>query len=287
MTEADPTPSLGDILDPSDPPAPEPNEGEGEGEDKPWYADWGDEKLRKQAEARGWKDPEAIAKEWLHAQNTRRGNLDDLVKMPDTEEGINEFLTKAGRPSEKDAYSFEDFNGGDDLGELIKDHAHKNRLSTDNANGFAKDVAELLGKRQAAAQEATQLAQSESLANLKQSWGDEKFDENMGLAKQGMERFAQDAGLTKDDVNQIASGGNFDKVAKLFMRLGQSTQEHGTKGGEGETFEMAPVDKASAQQKLDRLKGDPEFIKRYNSSDPHVKKEAMAQISQLAKIIDA
>jgi len=68
----DPAPNLGDALAPETPPVdPVPPV-----DDKAWYADWEDEGLRKQAEAKGWKTAEDIAKGYANAVQTRRGNLD-------------------------------------------------------------------------------------------------------------------------------------------------------------------------------------------------------------------
>jgi len=276
-------PNLGDALAPETPPVEEAPPVE----DKAWYADWEDEGLRKQAEAKGWKTAEDIAKGYANAVQTRRGNLDDMVEMPTTDEGINSLLDKAGRPKDRDAYSFDGFDAESKMGNILKDHAHKSRMSNDGANDMAKDIAALMEAQKTDAITREELARSESAASLKASWGEEKFDDNMQLAEQGMKRFADSAGLTNEVVNRLAKGENYAVMAKIFTQMGALTQDHGHKG-EGTT--KKPLDvvvtKEDAQARLTALKADPDFVKRYHSPNKDTKKAAMAQVTQLAHIID-
>lgn len=248
-------------------------------EEKPWYEGFQDASVKDWAAGKGWKSPEAATQSAWHlerllgADKAGRGLV--LPKDEADAEGWNNVYSKLGRPASADAYEIPVPEG--DTGEFLKtakEWFHGLGLNNKQAQGLAEKW-NAHGQQMMEAEENQFLAAAErDIESLQTDWGDQ-FNVRAEVAKRAM----REAGLTPEEGQQLERALGVAKAAKVFEFFGKHFMEHEAKGMDGGSnkFGVTPVE---AKSRIENLRGDPEFTRRYISGDA----DARAEMERLHKI---
>ena len=240
-----------------------------------WYGDGVDDSTKGYIENNGWKAPKDVITGYQNLEkllgHDRAGRT---VTIPKEGEDASEFYTKLGRPESPEKYN---------LGE---------GADTDAAKWYTKTAFELgLSNHQAAnlfqsfdqytAQQLNEIsakkaenAQSE-LNEMKAKWG-AAFEKNFNAARYGAEKL----GFSDAELKSIQDAVGVQAMLERFSQVGLSYGEHAFQGSgseSGNSFVMSPQ---QALSKIDDLKLDNEFMKKYMSAD----KTAVERMTKLMKL---
>lgn len=266
--------------------------GQGGGGD-PWYASIADEELRDWVKAKNPADPATLVKSYRELEKQyRSGDKIVLPKEGASEDELNAFYAKIGRPEKPDGYEIKAPEGttlDEGLVAKFRETAFKAGLPAAAAGPlvemFNGHVSEMLEAQEA--ERAT--ARGEGIAAVKKEWG-AATPQNMAAANRAMTAL----GLSGDDVDAIADAlppelGEDGSVKRngtaraldLLRRLGAGMGEDVLSGGgAARKFGLSP---AEAQAKLDEMAADPATVKKLEAKDPTL----TARRAQLIEIVAA
>lgn len=231
-----------------------------------------DEDMRGFVEAKGFKDPAAVLKSYQNLEKLRGVPEDRLLKLPekmDDPEGMASVYDRLGRPESADAYTRamgDDFN--DDVFKGISAKAHELGLSDAQFAGMQEVTANLAGEIDA--------AREEKMAAEFDQWKSANAD-GFNAAARAMAQ----AGVDENQLEGILSGDKaqlYDFLAKVGAGMNEQPVTMGDQPGGA--FNMTP---AAAQQKIQELLADNDFMKGYTSSNSKVRAPAIARMEQLQK----
>lgn len=163
-----------------------------------------------------------------------------LLGEEPTEENINEFYTKLGRPEDASKYELEkpelpkgikdDGTGDEDFKAL----AFKNGLTNKQASDLYKEFTATGIKTYQAALKAHEKEVEATQSNLKEEWG-EDYKAEFELAGRAINSFGD-----KDDVAALnkAGFGNNPTVLKMFNKIGKAMAEDQFMDGSAFTGEL-------------------------------------------------
>ncbi len=241
-----------------------------------WLAGVPDD-LRGMAEEKGWKEPADALRtarqmeEFLGADKAGRGLV--LPSGDDDKEGYERVYQALGRPDAPDGY---------ELNSLIKDPD--------------ADQAFMGGMSQAMHEAGLSKAQAHKLAGAYQAFAEGVMEENARryqaelaemektFPKETLEqarRAFRLFGLPEDEGKQVSlaieSALGVKAATELFARLGRSlAEDQPVDGAQSLGFSGSPD---AALRRLDRLKHDEAFTKRYLAGE----KEALAEVAELTR----
>lgn len=224
-----------------------------------------DDDTRAFAESKGWSAPGDIIKSYQNVEKMVGGR----VKIPDQEDtdGWNDLYSRLGRPEDKDAYEIE---VGENVDEKtvswFKEKAHAAGLTQAQAGQMFGSMAEQRAAEAQAAQDQAAIDSENQLGELKKEWG-AGFNGKIGAAKNAATRF----GVSDEMVDNMASAIGLSATLKHFAQIGEAISEDtfesgATAGGVGNNMSVTP---AQANNQINELKNDPNFMQRYVNGDPH------------------
>lgn len=202
---------------------------------------------------------------------------DQLVRLPkdagDTAARQNIF-TKLGKPANANEYKFEGTTFPDqDAEKTIRDLAFKYDLTQDQAAGMARDMIANMTEADKTDLAATTAAQAQERKDLQKDWGF-NFNANMEVARAGALRM----GLTQEQVGAMEKQLGYKALMEGFHKIGVAfgedkfvTSQH--------TGKVMTVE--GAKQRLNELKADRDWSKRYLAGGANEKRE-MADLMQIA-----
>lgn len=229
--------------------------------------------------AKGFKDGGSIIDSYRNSEKLitelKGAAGDRLIKVPekpDDVNGWNEFFDKAGRPKTADGYEikFDDKFGGENLAKWMKDQSHKLGLSKNQAEKFSKEFTDF-SKSAIDNMEATAKTKAQEGVNLlKSEWG-AALEKNSLL----VERAASTLGLTEANLLALRdSMGGVEAMRfmhKLAIELGGEDKFlTGDKKSDGFGSALSPTE---AQARIEHLKKDAEWAKKYLGGDITAKQE--------------
>jgi hypothetical protein len=238
-------------------------------------------------------DPAKVAvetgKAWREAERMVGVPKEQLLRLPANAQdaaawrGVYERL---GAPKEAKDYDFTSvkYNGTQDLEpsfvDALRSAFHTRGVSKDAATDITKAVVNFLNSEDT--REATEAAarKTAQLAALDAKWGTQK-DANYLTALNGARRL----GLSKEQMQGIEAAIGYDVAAELFRKIGAGTNEDTFVDGGAKTGQ--PATSEAAQARLNDLKSDPDWMKRYLSGSEKEKREFKSLIEQITGISEA
>lgn len=240
-----------------------------------WFTGIQNNDVRVWAEAKGFKDPMALAESAYNLEKLMGFSaVGRTIVVPDenaTPEQIAAFREKIGVPTDISGYKLPVPEG--DNGEFAKTASEWFHEAGVPASAAAK-VAEKWNEFQS---QLIQKQEQEFAANSEREFGDLKvewgkaYDQNMELARRAATQFlpAKDAAERQQMLQAIERVTGTEKMLKFFANIGSGLGEHKlhSDGGGGS---MTP---AAAQQRIAELKSSPEWSSAYLSGDKSKAKE--------------
>lgn len=236
----------------------------------PFFAGFQDAGAKTWAEAKGFKDPEALAISGMNLEKLlgadRAGRTVVLPKDENDVEGRKAFLAKLGVPDSPDGYNLPVPEGGSgDFAKTAADWFHKAGVPPQAARAVSEAWNGYMQKAMADADAAAMAESQKQLDAIKGEWG-QKFDENSELAR----RYVKASGLNAEQlaaVEQALGTATFLKTFhKLGTQLGEASFTTGDgQGGNGFTAAQAQVRQQMQdlrQQRIDGKISQEEFLAR-------------------------
>lgn len=261
--------------------------GSGAGTDAPWYVQAGiPQEQHDYIKTKGWDGPASL----LESQR----NLEKLVgrerlPMPtgkDDAESIDKITKALGRPDGADGYALPDTLKDAFKPEAVKHFNkvfHDLKLADWQAEGLLASVHKFTQDGAAEKTRQTEAQVETDKKNLEAEWGN-KLADNEDLAG----RAYRAVGLSEDLASKIEGAIGYKAFMLLFHNIGSKMAEDTLKqdgnvggAGQGSSFEQTPE---VAQAQIDKLLADPEFMKRYTSSNQKIREPAIEEMQKWHKI---
>lgn len=242
--------------------------------DQPWYSSIQDESLRGFAELKGWKDPGAAIDSYRNLEKLRGVPENELVRLPkeDDADAWNQVYARLGRPESPDLYELPVPEGDDgEFAKMAADWMHKAGLSKSQAQQLTQMNNEFIQSQVKEYQDNLAVQQDRELSELKSEWG-AAYDQNIEIARRGAQQF----GIDPDMMSKIEEAIGTKQLMSLFHGIGSKVGEHKMVRGESENFKLSP---AAAQERINQLKQDKEWVGRYLNGGAK-EREEMSRLSQ-------
>lgn len=238
-----------------------------------WTSGYSDE-LKGYIQAKGFKDPNAIAESYRNLEKTVGAGLDKIIKLPEKADAPewNDIYYKLGKPQEAKNYKIpipEGMTEDKTVTDFMRNAFFEANLTGDQAQKVTAKWNELNAVKMKEVNEAKSLANKTARSELEVEWG-KAFDQNVDVAKKAAKAF----GLDGDMVEKMESSLGFPKLMKFLKDIGSKiavegdfVQGNGTQGFGG------AMEPAVAGAKIKELMNDREFIHRMSTGDSKAKAE--------------
>jgi hypothetical protein len=230
---------------------------------------------------KGWKAPTDLVGSYKNLEKLVGGGLDSVVKLPKADAAPEEWAPvydRLGRPKSPDEYGLPVPEG--DAGEFAKTAStwfHEAGLNGRQARVVAEKwnahvAAEM--KREA---DATAAAHAEQVAALKTEWG-----ANMQANTALVDRAAVAFGMSAEQLNALKATMGPAGAMKFMHAIGSKL---GVEGefitGDHKPDAIGGMTPERAQARINELKNDNDFKRRFDSKDDAVRSDARAEMRKL------
>lgn len=222
---------------------------------------------------KGFKDPAMVLDSYRNLEKLM-GVRERLVKLPekdDDAEGWNQVYERLGRPKEAKEYELKGPEGASDekFIEWARGTFHELGLSKKQAEALTgkwnERVKGMLGESNQNYER--QLAEQETA--LKKEWG-AAYDQNINVAKHAAKAF----GLDGATIDKLETAMGYSGVMKFMHTLGGKVGEASfVDGGSRNPGFGNALSPEAAKSRIQSLKADPGFIRKYTSGDADARAE--------------
>ena len=242
------------------------------GAEKSWHEQL-PEDMRSEASLKMIKDIPNLAKSYLNAQKMVGAEKIAIPGKHASEQDWKQVFQKLGVPETVDKYDLkapEGFNP-EVLGKF-KELAHGAGILPQQAEKLMNFYQDLNKNATEANQTQMKAKMEEGVNSLRKEWGN-AFDQEVEVAKAGLQSFGDDNFKKFLDESGLKS---HPEMVKLFNRLGKATGEKGIKGEGTGGFALAPQ---AAKAQIDSIKADTSHPYWNDGHQGH--KAAVAQMAKL------
>ena len=226
--------------------------GSGEEVDTSWQSRYLSDDLRENDTLGKFEDVGSLGKSYLELQKM----VGSRIKVPTDESSddeINDFYTKVGRPDSPDKYAINLPEGVDYDKELIGkfyEVAYENGLSNKQAQSAIEFYNHINADMSINQESQMQQSRIDSEAILKKEWGLGDYNKNLALSKKAFKRFADDD--LKEFVDKTGMSNNVAMI-KFLYKIGNAFSDPDM-GGLGK--DSANVDADSAKLEISAIMKD-------------------------------
>lgn len=227
-------------------------------------------------------DIPALAKSYIHAQGMVGADKVVIPKDGASDEEMTAFYTKLGRPETSDKYEIknpdnipEGFPLSEDLVKGFRENAHKLGLSSKQAGDlytwFLNDEIKVFNDAKRENEEAVASATKQ----LRTDWA-KAFDTKVSQIETMINTYGD------DDLRNYLKETGVNNDARFIRFLGKVAENFGedTLIGKGHA-EFGVMTPEAAQARIAELKGDKDFMARYQNRDVTIRKEAVKRMQEL------
>lgn len=255
---------------------------------KPWYEAIPEPEVRELIKTKNYANPHETALAYYNLNKLQNGAPDVVALLPPnaTPEQEAAFFTKLGRPEAADKYDIKLADGvqvDTDLLTWTKGAAHKLGLNNKQAQTLVDEWNSMATTRQAAALEATQVAEQQEMTALETKWKgagkDLTAEKAQGLTV--LKSLGKDAA---DVVEKVEASIGTAAVVELLALIGARTKEGGlgaTPPPGGDPNDPANMSKEQAGQRVAALYQDADFMTKYNDKKHPANQIAVSQMLAL------
>jgi len=248
-----------------------------------WYSKIANENVRNWTEAKGFKDPLAVAESAYNLEkllgHDRAGNTLVLPKDNAAPEEVRGFWGKLGVPEKPEGYILPVPEGQSDaLAKTAAAWFHEANIPAKAAEAFIGKWNEFQAAQTEAANQAASVQTQQDLADLKTEWG-QAYSAREELARRAVNQFIP--GENKQEVlAKIESAIGTKALMNLFAKIGEGLGEHKMVTAEGSDG-FGVMTPGQAKAKIEQLRSNAEWSKAYLAGDKQ-KQAEMQQLHQFA-----
>lgn len=229
------------------------------------------------------QDVASLAKGYVHAQHMIGSDKVSIPSREASQEEMDTFYNKLGRPESVDGYEAPKENMPDvpfdnELQTQFFEEAHRIGLNKQQAGALIRWQAEQAQSGIEASTVASEMALEKAQESMRQEFG-KAYDEKMNMAKNAALEFGGE-----DLMNLLDSTGlgNEPAVIKAFANIGKAIMNDEIVGGGGrQGFMMSP---AEAKSQIANMKRDPNFMASYQDNSHVTHKESVAEMAKLYEL---
>lgn len=233
-----------------------------------------DEDAKAYVSNKGWKEPTDLLNSYRNLERFA-GGAKDLLELPGPDAdpaALEAFYNRLGRPEDPEKYGLEVPQGGDpELVNWFKSVAHKNGLTTKQAQTLFTEWNGMAGSLQEKLQAQQQQESAQAINSLKSEWG-QQFDSMIGMGKRAVAALGYDAGRLSAIEDKLGTAEMLKLFATIGSKMGEDQFVEGGRDSSG--FGVTPE---SARQQIGELKMDKEFMGQYLSGN----RDAVAKMRRL------
>ena len=228
--------------------------------DTSWQSRYLSEDLRENDTLGKFEDVGSLGKSYLELQKM----VGSRIKVPtdeSSEDEVNDFYSKVGRPESPDKYTINLPEGIDYDNELVGQFyevAYKNGLSNKQAQSAIEFYNHINADMNINHESQMQQSRVDSEASLKKEWGIGDYNKNLALSKKAFKRFADDD--LKEFVDKTGMSNNVAMI-KFLYKIGNAFSDPDM-GGLGK--DSANVDSDSAKLEINAIMKDSKH--KYNAA---------------------
>jgi hypothetical protein len=219
------------------------------------------------------KDPVEAFKEAAKAHREAQAYIgvpkEQLLKLPKADAPPEEWDAvheKLGWSKNADDYKLDGVEADDGFKDLIRNQANELKLSPDAAKKLAENVGKYLNDNKAASASEDQAAAVKAMEQLKNSWGS-NFEANKVIADNAYAAIQAAAGFDQETmtkaIQQLGAVSGKAEVMQMLLAVGQRLGEDKFVGGGGPGGSLTPRTAEGAKARIEELKKDTEFTKRW------------------------
>lgn len=226
---------------------------------------------------KGWKDPSDVVQSYRNLEKLRGVPAERLLTLPTDLSDVKEMgqiFDKLGRPADAKGYSFGEVDKT--IGEWAGNKFHELGLTKAQGETLMQQWNEMQKGR---GEEMRQQLNDRIAADdkiLRKEWG-AAYDQNFELAKNA----AKKLGFSEQGMDALLSTIGQKATAELFYKIGTGLGEDKFIGGNSPQGFNGAMTPSQAKNKINALRNDQEFIKRYVAGDVAAKGE-MARLHEMA-----
>lgn len=221
-----------------------------------WQGRYLPEDLRENETLSKFKDVGSLGSSYLELQKMV-GSRDKIPTEESTEEEVNSFYNKLGRPESPDAY---DIKVPDEGGTGMKydqklyadflQTAHQSGLTNKQAQDAIDFYAKMNEESSINSEAQMQQAKVDAETALKKEWGVKEYDRNLAISRRAFNRFADDD--LKKFVQESGVSNNVSLI-RFLHKIGKSFSDPKLEGS-GKT--AGSIDSDSAKLEIDAMMKD-------------------------------
>lgn len=240
------------------------------------------EDVRGDASLKDIADVPGLAKSYIHAQGMVGADKVVIPKDGASDEEVAAFYTKLGRPETADKYELknpdtmpEDFPLSEELVKGFREIGHKTGLT----QGQVKDIYDwhLNGEITAFndAKRTNEEAVASATRQLRTDWG-KAFDTKVNQVETMINTYGDD-----DLKNYLKETGvnNDPRFIRFLGKVAENFSEDTLRGDGRRGFDVMTPE--GAQARIAELKGDKDFMARYQNKDVSIRTEAVKRMQEL------
>lgn len=246
----------------------------------PQWTDGFSDDLKGYVENKGFRDAASVVDSYINLEKLVGVPKDRLLKVPeklDDDASLMEIYNRLGRPEKADSYKVDVPEGGDkNFASWAQNTFHELGLTQRQGEALAAKWNEYVGGlNETATTENLAKIEADNLS-LKKEWG-AAYEAEVGKAKQAVSEF----GLDSDTIDQLENAMGFAGVMKFFNKIGSKLGEGKFVNGEGSPSFNGSLTPQAAQARINALRQDSEFIKRFTGGDTSARDE-MERLHKMA-----
>ncbi|UOF83095.1 hypothetical protein [Caudoviricetes sp.] len=231
---------------------------------------------------KGFQNPAMVIDSYRSLEKLLGAPKERLLRLPEKDDAPEwgDVYNRLGRPATANDYKIDvppEMGGDGKFADWAKTNFHELGLSKKQAEGLAGRWNEYQKNVMSQSNENLAYQNQQQEASLKREWG-AAFDQNMNMAK----RAAQTFGMDGATIDKLESAMGFSGIMKFMHSLGSKLGEDSfVQGGASNQSGFGILSPEAAKNRINSLRGDPEFVKRYTAGDVSAKDE-MFKLHQFA-----
>ena len=215
-----------------------------------------------------------LAKSYTHLVKKMGVPAEQLLRLPQAGEPMDEVYNALGRPETHENYDMGEY--APESTEDFRQLAHQIGLNNDQANVLFDAYVNAIAQQQEQEQSAFEQFEVENTQALQKEWGG-SFDKNVELARRAFMNFATPEAV---EIMEQTGLGNHPEILKVFSRIGELLQEDSVLPGSS-TPVLGGMNPAQAQETFNSKMADPEFRNAYLDGYHPNHAQAVQEITKL------
>ncbi len=215
-----------------------------------------------------------LAKSYTHLVKKMGVPAEQLLRLPQAGEPMDEVYNALGRPETHENYDMGEY--APETTEDFRQLAHQIGLNNDQANVLFDAYVNAMAGQQEQEQSAFEQFEVENTQALQKEWGG-SFDKNVELARRAFMNFATPEAV---EIMEQTGLGNHPEILKVFSRIGELLQEDSVLPGSS-TPVLGGMNPAQAQETFNSKMADPEFRNAYLDGYHPNHAQAVQEITKL------